>query len=44
MTKAEAVSPVAILVPGDFNDHAVARIDKAFRRVGICLLYTSRCV
>lgn len=35
MTKAEAVSPVAILVPGDFNDHAIARIDKAFRRVGI---------
>ncbi|TIS60523.1 MAG: 2-hydroxyacid dehydrogenase, partial [Mesorhizobium sp.] len=27
--------PVAILVPGHFNDHAVGRIDKAFRRVRI---------
>ncbi|AZO20373.1 2-hydroxyacid dehydrogenase [Mesorhizobium sp. M1E.F.Ca.ET.045.02.1.1] len=35
MTKAEARFPVAILVPGHFNDHAVGRIDKAFRRVRI---------
>ena len=35
MKKAEAASPVAILVPGDFNSHAIARIDEAFRRVGI---------
>ncbi|WP_296736356.1 2-hydroxyacid dehydrogenase [Mesorhizobium sp.] len=35
MTKAEAASPVVILVPGDFNDHAVGRIDAAFHRVGI---------
>ncbi|MDX8466604.1 2-hydroxyacid dehydrogenase [Mesorhizobium sp. VK23B] len=35
MTKAEADFPVAILVPGDFNDHAIGRIDKAFRRVRI---------
>ncbi|SFN66191.1 Lactate dehydrogenase [Mesorhizobium sp. NFR06] len=35
MTKAEEASPVAILVPGNFNDHAIGRIDKAFRRVRI---------
>ncbi|KUM25946.1 dehydrogenase [Mesorhizobium loti] len=35
MTKAEAKSPVAILVPGHFNDHAIGRIDKAFRRLRI---------
>ncbi|MDX8522274.1 2-hydroxyacid dehydrogenase [Mesorhizobium dulcispinae] len=35
MTKAEADFPVAILVPRDFNDHAIGRIDKAFRRVRI---------
>lgn len=35
MTKGEAEFPVAILVPGHFNDHAVGRIDKAFRRVRI---------
>ncbi|TPL48171.1 2-hydroxyacid dehydrogenase [Mesorhizobium sp. B2-4-6] len=35
MTKAEGKLPVAILVPGDFNDHAVGRIDKAFKLVRI---------
>ncbi|WFP63318.1 MULTISPECIES: 2-hydroxyacid dehydrogenase [unclassified Mesorhizobium] len=35
MTKTEAEFPVAILVPGHFNDHAIGRIDKAFRRVRI---------
>ncbi|TIT78071.1 MAG: 2-hydroxyacid dehydrogenase [Mesorhizobium sp.] len=35
MTRAEANSPVSILVPGQFNDHAIGRIDKAFRRVWI---------
>ncbi|RUU05792.1 2-hydroxyacid dehydrogenase [Mesorhizobium sp. USDA-HM6] len=35
MTKAEAKLPVAILVPGHFNDHAIGRIDKAFQRVRI---------
>ncbi|CDX26766.1 NAD-binding D-isomer specific 2-hydroxyacid dehydrogenase protein [Mesorhizobium sp. ORS 3324] len=35
MTKTEADFPVAILVPGHFNDHAIGRIDKAFRRVRI---------
>ncbi|TGP51858.1 2-hydroxyacid dehydrogenase [bacterium M00.F.Ca.ET.159.01.1.1] len=35
MTKAEEALPVAILVPGNFNDHAIGRIDKAFRRVRI---------
>ncbi|MDX8439088.1 2-hydroxyacid dehydrogenase [Mesorhizobium australafricanum] len=35
MTKAEGTLPVAILVPGNFNDHAIGRIDKAFRRVRI---------
>ncbi|PBC09768.1 2-hydroxyacid dehydrogenase [Mesorhizobium sp. WSM3859] len=35
MTSAEAKLPVAILVPGDFNDHAVSRIDKAFKLVRI---------
>ncbi|MEW6630763.1 MAG: 2-hydroxyacid dehydrogenase [Pseudomonadota bacterium] len=35
MTKAEAASPVVILVPADFNDHAVGRIDATFQRVGI---------
>ncbi|MDX8458566.1 2-hydroxyacid dehydrogenase [Mesorhizobium humile] len=35
MTRAEARLPVAILVPGDFNDHAVGRVDKAFKLVRI---------
>ncbi|TIR25245.1 MAG: 2-hydroxyacid dehydrogenase [Mesorhizobium sp.] len=35
MTIAEGKLPVAILVPGDFNDHAVSRIDKAFKLVRI---------
>jgi len=35
MTKAEANLPVAILVPGNFNDHAIGRIDKAFKRVRV---------
>lgn len=35
MTTASGTFPVAILVPGNFNDHAIARIDKAFRRVRI---------
>ena len=35
MTSAEGKLPVAILVPGDFNDHAVSRIDKAFKLVRI---------
>ncbi|RVD55093.1 2-hydroxyacid dehydrogenase [Mesorhizobium sp. M2D.F.Ca.ET.185.01.1.1] len=35
MTKAGEALPVAILVPGNFNDHAIGRIDKAFRRVRI---------
>ncbi|TIV62598.1 MAG: 2-hydroxyacid dehydrogenase [Mesorhizobium sp.] len=35
MTIAEGKLPVAILVPGDFNDHAVSRLDKAFKLVRI---------
>ncbi|MBZ9760572.1 2-hydroxyacid dehydrogenase [Mesorhizobium sp. CA8] len=35
MTRAEGKLSVAILVPGDFNDHAVGRIDKAFKLVRI---------
>jgi lactate dehydrogenase-like 2-hydroxyacid dehydrogenase len=35
MTKAEQQQAVAILVPGQFNDHAVGRIDRTFSRVGI---------
>ena len=35
MTKAEANLPVAILVPGNFNDHATGRIDKAFKRIRV---------
>ncbi|TGT73433.1 MULTISPECIES: 2-hydroxyacid dehydrogenase [unclassified Mesorhizobium] len=35
MTIAEGKLPVAILVPGDFNDYAVGRIDKAFKLVRI---------
>ncbi|ESY68261.1 2-hydroxyacid dehydrogenase [Mesorhizobium sp. M0051] len=35
MTKAEQLQTVTILVPGDFNDHAVDRIDRTFRRVTI---------
>jgi len=35
MTSAEGRFPVAILVPGSFNDHAIGRIDRAFRRVPI---------
>ncbi|RUU30057.1 2-hydroxyacid dehydrogenase [Mesorhizobium sp. M6A.T.Ce.TU.016.01.1.1] len=34
MTEAEQQT-VAILVPGQFNDHAVGRIDRTFSRVGI---------
>jgi len=35
MTKAEANLRVAILVPGNFNDHAIGRIDKAFKRIRV---------
>ncbi|MCA0004098.1 MULTISPECIES: 2-hydroxyacid dehydrogenase [unclassified Mesorhizobium] len=35
MTRPEQLQTVAILVPGHFNDHAVERIDRTFRRVGI---------
>ncbi|MER8464469.1 2-hydroxyacid dehydrogenase [Mesorhizobium sp. M1396] len=35
MTKAEQLQTVAILVPGDFNDHAIDRINRTFRRVTI---------
>ncbi|RWE76045.1 MAG: 2-hydroxyacid dehydrogenase [Mesorhizobium sp.] len=35
MTIAEGKLPVAILVPGDFNDHAVSRLDRAFKLVRI---------
>ncbi|RUV31245.1 MULTISPECIES: 2-hydroxyacid dehydrogenase [unclassified Mesorhizobium] len=35
MTKAEQQQAVAILVPGQFNDHAVGRIDRTFSRVWI---------
>ncbi|MGX9574526.1 2-hydroxyacid dehydrogenase [Mesorhizobium sp. f-mel] len=35
MTKAEQHQAVAILVPGQFNDHAVGRIDRTFSRVWI---------
>ncbi|MET3578638.1 lactate dehydrogenase-like 2-hydroxyacid dehydrogenase [Mesorhizobium robiniae] len=35
MTKAEQQQAVAILVPGQFNDHAVGRIDRTFTRMGI---------
>lgn len=35
MTKAGQLQTVTILVPGDFNDHAVDRIDRTFRRVTI---------
>jgi lactate dehydrogenase-like 2-hydroxyacid dehydrogenase len=35
MTKAEQQQAVAILVPGDFNDHAIGRIDRTFSRVRI---------
>ncbi|GLS39073.1 dihydrofolate reductase [Mesorhizobium tianshanense] len=35
MTKAEQQQAVAILVAGQFNDHAVSRIDRTFRRVWI---------
>lgn len=35
MTKAEQQQAVAILVPGQFNDHAVGRIDRMFSRVWI---------
>ncbi|TIU84260.1 MAG: 2-hydroxyacid dehydrogenase, partial [Mesorhizobium sp.] len=35
MTQTEAKSPVAVLVPGRFNDHAIGRIDQAFKRVRI---------
>ena len=35
MTTNERKLPVAILVPGNFNDHAVARIDRTFERVTV---------
>lgn len=35
MTSAGGNLPVAILVPADFNDHAVGRIDKVFKLVRI---------
>jgi len=35
MTKAEQLQTVAVLVPGHFNDHAVERIDRTFKRVRI---------
>ncbi|UCI07781.1 2-hydroxyacid dehydrogenase [Mesorhizobium sp. B1-1-8] len=35
MTKAEQLQTIAILVPGNFNDHAIGRIDKTFRRVRV---------
>ncbi|RWE92992.1 2-hydroxyacid dehydrogenase, partial [Mesorhizobium sp.] len=35
MTKAEQQQAVAILVPGQFNDHAVGRIDRTFSHVWI---------
>ena len=35
MTKAEQLQTVAILVPGDFNDHAVDRISHTFRPIPI---------
>jgi lactate dehydrogenase-like 2-hydroxyacid dehydrogenase len=35
MTKAEQQQAVAILVPGNFNDHAIGRIDRTFSRVRI---------
>ena len=34
MTNSQTL-PVAVLVPGNFNDHAIGRIDKAFRRVRV---------
>ena len=34
MTNSQTL-PVAILVPGNFNDHAIGRIDKTFRRVRV---------
>jgi lactate dehydrogenase-like 2-hydroxyacid dehydrogenase len=35
MTGAEGSLPAAILVPGNFNDHAIGRIDKAFKLVRV---------
>ncbi|TSE06166.1 2-hydroxyacid dehydrogenase [Mesorhizobium intechi] len=35
MTKAEQLQAVAILVPADFSDHAVGRIDRTFRQIRI---------
>ncbi|WP_217571273.1 2-hydroxyacid dehydrogenase [Mesorhizobium sp. GbtcB19] len=35
MTKADELQTVAVLVPGHFNDHAVERIDRTFKRVRI---------
>jgi len=35
MTKPEQLQTVAVLVPGHFNDHAVERIDRTFKRVRI---------
>ncbi|PTE10542.1 2-hydroxyacid dehydrogenase [Mesorhizobium helmanticense] len=35
MTKTEQSLPVAILVPGQFNDHAAGRIDRTLRQVKI---------
>jgi hypothetical protein len=35
MTKADQLQAVAILVPADFSDHAVRRIDRTFNQVRI---------
>ncbi|TGQ65488.1 2-hydroxyacid dehydrogenase [Mesorhizobium sp. M00.F.Ca.ET.186.01.1.1] len=35
MTKTDQLQTVAVLVPGHFNDHAVERIDRTFKRVRI---------
>jgi len=35
MTKAEQLQAVAILVPADFSDHAVRRIDRTFNQIRI---------
>jgi lactate dehydrogenase-like 2-hydroxyacid dehydrogenase len=35
MTKPDELQTVAVLVPGHFNDHAVERIDRTFKRIRI---------
>jgi lactate dehydrogenase-like 2-hydroxyacid dehydrogenase len=35
MTKAEQLQAVAILVPADFSDHAVRRIDRTFKQIRV---------